>query len=102
MVKRSLAKINGSGSMIGSSGSLDAVGLAVNTLAGGITNISAQIAILSGALADANMRIVSLQSSQVMQPTMATNSGNTISPSTVSGVSAEDQSVLDMLLVTAE
>ena len=94
MVKKSLAKINGSGATVGSSGSLDAVGMAVSTLATGIADVSSQNASLSGALVETNTRIATLQVTSV-----GTGSVKTVG---ASSITSEDQSVLDMILALAE
>jgi hypothetical protein len=103
MVKKSLTKIDPnylSGSV--TTGNIDVFGNTVNTLANNMSDLSFQIASLSGALALSDAKIRDIQESVV---TIGTSSGNTntiapVTPETT--LSEENNLALSMILGTAE
>ena len=103
MVKKSLTKIDPnylSGST--TTGNIDIFGNTVNTLANNMSDLSFQIASLSGALALSDAKIRDIQESAV---TIGTSSGNTntIAPVTPEPTLSEENNLaLSMILGTAE
>lgn len=96
MVKKSLAKIdpNYISNFTNASGALDPFALSVNTLSQGITDVSSQIALLSGTLSDTQLRLSLMESSSGLTSVQTgALESTTLSP--------EDQSALDMILSLA-